>query len=161
MTTTDYKIISPGISGHCDECQSNHGLSFDPAEDCKAERWGERDRLFYGLRINGTDEYLVEFWDDDARQAVEDGFIDPTNLFASLCEYVHDRDIEPTGEEKAAAFSDRVSRGDLFDEGGFSWQGCDLCDSTLGGNLYDAHGVCEDGAVDHLSICTDCLMDIG
>lgn len=50
------------------------------------------------------------------------------------------------------------STGDVCDEGSFSWHVCESCGSHLGGNRYDAHGVDADGAIVHLSVCTDCLM---
>lgn len=53
------------------------------------------------------------------------------------------------------------------DEGGFSWQPCDSCGNTLGGNRYPAHAIHRDafdcGAkrpdlVYHIDICADCLL---
>lgn len=38
------------------------------------ETWFERDRAFVGIRDLETDEFLVEWWDDDVRELFEDGF---------------------------------------------------------------------------------------
>lgn len=46
---------------------------------------------------------------------------------------------------------------DLASEPHFSWWSCDSCGSTLGGDRHPAHGRMSDGALLHLSICTDCL----
>lgn len=46
------------------------------------------------------------------------------------------------------------------DEGGFSWQSCEGCGSSLGGNRYAAHGVMTlrgKETVVHLDVCADCL----
>lgn len=42
-------------------------------------------------------------------------------------------------------------------ESSFSWHACEACGSTLGGDRHPAHGVDKDGAILHLSVCTDCL----
>jgi hypothetical protein len=39
------------------------------------------------------------------------------------------------------------------DKGFFSWQACDLCNSSLGGMRFAAHT--REGF--HLDVCTDCL----
>jgi hypothetical protein len=38
--------------------------------------WQERDRLHIELRDNASGKTLIEWWDDDAREAIEDGFLD-------------------------------------------------------------------------------------
>ena len=43
----------------------------------------------------------------------------------------------------------------------FSWQPCELCGSTLGGDRFPAHA--KDNADDviyHFEICVDCLMEL-
>jgi hypothetical protein len=47
--------------------------------------------------------------------------------------------------------------GSVHDEGGFSWHGCEVCRSSLGGTRYAAHGFAEDGSVLHYDVCADCL----
>jgi hypothetical protein len=46
----------------------------------------------------------------------------------------------------------------LAEEPSFSWQACEACGSSLGGDRHPAHGVDEDDQIVHLDICTDCLM---
>ena len=42
--------------------------------------WFERDRAHVELRNTDTDETIVEWWDEDVAQAVEDGFL-PARAF--------------------------------------------------------------------------------
>jgi hypothetical protein len=49
--------------------------------------------------------------------------------------------------------------GDVCDEGGFSWSGCGICGSTLGGARYSWHARDADEALFHADdACADCLM---
>ena len=50
-----------------------------------------------------------------------------------------------------------IDNYDVFDEGGFSWQDCDVCGSRLGGDRYVMHGYYKDDLI-HLDVCTDCIM---
>lgn len=44
-------------------------------------------------------------------------------------------------------------------EGGFSWQQCDSCGSTLGGDRSPAHCYNPDTkTILHLDVCVDCVM---
>lgn len=52
------------------------------------------------------------------------------------------------------------SNGEVFDEGSFSWSPCDECNTSLGGNSYYAHGVDENGEINHFTVCHDCLMEL-
>ena len=57
---------------------------------------------------------------------------------------------EPTEHERAIA-----------EEGGFSNQPCESCESPLAGNRYPAHGITFHNGrtyTHHFSICTDCLQ---
>ena len=56
---------------------------------------------------------------------------------------------------------------ELANEGGFSWQPCESCGSTLGGHRYAAHAIHREAFgpdaarpddVHHIEICTDCLI---
>lgn len=61
----------------------------------------------------------------------------------------------PTMEE----FEEQVSSGDVCDEGHFTWAGCDICGSSLGGDHYEWHAVDKDGAIIHGDdACVDCMM---
>lgn len=43
--------------------------------DTSIEVWEERDRLHIAVTRNDTGATLAEWWDDDARQLFEDGFL--------------------------------------------------------------------------------------
>ena len=58
------------------------------------------------------------------------------------------------------AFYTTVRNGDVYDEGGFSWQPCEACGSSLGGNRYTAHGFDQEDNLIHFSVCEDCLLYI-
>lgn len=91
---------------HCRGRWSSYGdmLVFDPyrsatrafvtfrerhdVANTKLVEWAERDRMHVCLETNGGDT-IVEWWDDDARQAIEDGFLRPRDLHASACEYAN------------------------------------------------------------------------
>ena len=46
------------------------------------------------------------------------------------------------------------------DEGHFSWSACGVCNSSLGGDRFAAHGMDTDGNLVHLDVCVDCLQYI-
>jgi hypothetical protein len=56
-------------------------------EDTELHTWEERDRSMIELRNKKTDETLVEWWDEDVREAFEDGFLDVNNLHESAYDY--------------------------------------------------------------------------
>jgi hypothetical protein len=61
-------------------------------------------------------------------------------------------------EHKAKRFWER---GDIADEGHFSWQPCDFCGSRLGGDRYAAHAIFKDDeteTIEHFEICEDCIF---
>jgi len=61
--------------------------------------------------------------------------------------------LEPEEYEQA------YEEGSVCDEGGFSWSGCGICGSTLGGTLYTWHGINSEGEILHFDdACTDCVM---
>ena len=45
-------------------------------------------------------------------------------------------------------------------EPSFSWSPCECCDSSLGGNRYDAKALDDGGELYELSICEDCVFYI-
>ena len=52
-----------------------------------------------------------------------------------------------------------IEEGRVCDEGCFSWHGCDICSTRLGGYRYAAHGIDpETGGIVHLDVCDDCLI---
>jgi len=61
----------------------------------------------------------------------------------------------PTLEE----FEEQWSTQEAYCEPYFSWSGCDLCDSSLGGNMEPWHGVDENNEIMHFEhACTDCVV---
>jgi uncharacterized membrane protein (UPF0127 family) len=72
-------------------------------DDVRVEVWQERDRLHVGIQEKATGEYLVDWWDDDARAMFDMGFFraglpgwlsesDPT-LVESVLAYAEDMGI--------------------------------------------------------------------
>jgi len=63
-------------------------------DDVRVEVWEERDRLHIGIQNNGTGDYLVSWWDDDAREMFEHGFFKSgPGLKESVLEYAEDMGI--------------------------------------------------------------------
>ena len=48
--------------------------------DTEIAVWAERDRLHICLSRKSDDKTLVEWWDDEAREAIEDGFLDTRDV---------------------------------------------------------------------------------
>lgn len=56
-------------------------------------------------------------------------------------------------------FEERVSSGHVHDEGSFSWAGCQLCGSRLGGNFEVWHALDSEGQLIHGErACLDCVQ---
>jgi hypothetical protein len=49
--------------------------------------WFERDRAHVELRNASTGETIIEFWDEEVAELVEDGFLEPKNWHRSAREY--------------------------------------------------------------------------
>lgn len=56
-------------------------------DDTSLNTWFERDRSHLELRDARTDKTILEFWDDDVQQLVEDGFLDPRDWHGSIYDY--------------------------------------------------------------------------
>lgn len=54
--------------------------------------WEERDRLHVDLQ-DADDATIVEWWDDEARDAFEDGYLRRAKLLASATEYAYENGI--------------------------------------------------------------------
>lgn len=50
------------------------------------ETWFERDRQHVEL-LDANDKTILEWWDEEVSEAIEDGFLDPRNLLGSATEY--------------------------------------------------------------------------
>lgn len=55
--------------------------------------WFERDRQLVELRDADTEETIIEWIDDDVTQAIEDGFLDPSDWQGSATEYAKELGI--------------------------------------------------------------------
>lgn len=55
--------------------------------ETEIETWFERDRAHVELRNKKTQKTIIEFWDDDVGQMVEDGFLNPRDWHRSIFEY--------------------------------------------------------------------------
>lgn len=156
---TKYRTISPGICGECSECQSQWGMELE-SSDFKLDFWYERDRLYFGLVDRYTEQTtLIEFWDDDARQFLEDWGIttEPNKLQSALWEHCEDCDITLSDEELTTIFNEKIEMEVYIDEGGFSCYCCDCCGNPLGGDKFAVHGFDENGELLHYDVCSDCL----
>jgi hypothetical protein len=67
------------------------------------DTWEERDRLHISLTDSCCDKELLDLWDDDARSAIEDGFIDPRKLLDSTIEYARELGLLGKDDPKEAA----------------------------------------------------------
>ena len=56
-------------------------------EDTSLHTWEERDRSHVELRNKKTEKTLIEWWDDEVNEAIEDGFLDPRSLHESVYDY--------------------------------------------------------------------------
>lgn len=52
--------------------------------------WFERDRAHVELRDRRTDATIVEWWDEEVREAIDDGFLEPRRFHESAYEYAKD-----------------------------------------------------------------------
>ncbi len=51
------------------------------------DTWQERDRFHISLRNETDDTDVLDFWDEEAHQVIEDGFISPKNWIGSALKY--------------------------------------------------------------------------
>jgi len=92
-------------------------------------------------------------WEDrviEACNGTKDRRIDPG--ICGACESC--QSAYGLGEDE---LTEGVEDGTIPDEGGFSWQSCEVCGSSLGGDRYAAHGIAANGDILHYDICCDCL----
>ena len=87
-------------------------------ESTKITTWFERDRQHVALQYNwGAD--IVEWWDDEVTEAVEDGFLDPKDYHGSADAYADERGLL-CEDEKILALAEHleVSPDEITEE---SW----------------------------------------
>lgn len=59
-----------------------------PIEQTELVTWFERDRAHVALcDVNSDGNAILEFWDSDVAELVEDGFLNPRDWHGSLYEY--------------------------------------------------------------------------
>jgi len=56
-------------------------------EDYEVHTWFERDRAHVEVRDAKTDETILDLWDDDVQQAIDYGYLDPSDFEGSAIEY--------------------------------------------------------------------------
>ena len=59
-------------------------------DETEIDTWFERDRAMVMLLNKKTGEEIIEWWDEDVQQAIEDGFLDPKDYHRSAYEYAKD-----------------------------------------------------------------------
>ena len=87
---------------HCDHCHKRIESAYAEdnvkmewtTENTTLETWFERDRQYVGLYDTSTasgarNRTIVEWWDDDVPEAIEDGFLDPKRWHESVVEYAN------------------------------------------------------------------------
>lgn len=64
----------------------------DPS-DTEIETWFERDRAHVELFVTETEKSIVDWWDEEVEQAVQDGFLDPKDWHGSAIKYAQEMDL--------------------------------------------------------------------
>lgn len=82
-------------------------------EDTELKTWFERDRAHVDLQDRETGRTLIEFWDEDVEQLLEDGFLNRKNLHRSLYDYaVHLGMIKASSSKSVHATKKTPSKRD-------------------------------------------------
>jgi hypothetical protein len=68
-------------------------------DDTELHTWFERDRAHVELRNKLDDSTIVEWWDGDVAEAVEDGSLNPRDYHSSAYEYAEVCGLLPDVEE--------------------------------------------------------------
>lgn len=55
--------------------------------------WFERDRAHVELRAVRTERTIIEWWDEEVQEAIEDGFLNPKDYHKSALEYAKERGL--------------------------------------------------------------------
>lgn len=74
---------------------------FESSPKYEINTWFERDRAHVSLEKDG--ETVVEWWDDDVQQAVEDGYLNPRDWLGSAMEYAKEMGL--IGIDESAEFN--------------------------------------------------------
>ena len=126
---SDLTHLSTGLCAGCETCKDEYGLKV--ACLCKHS----------GNHPDCADHLCLATECDSCAHDCE------------LC--LGDGDREPTEKD----FAEQVSSGEVYSEPFFSWIGCDICGSGLGGNFEPWHCVNADGEIVHGErACVDCVQ---
>jgi hypothetical protein len=68
-------------------------------DDTELLTWFERDRAHVELRNKLDDSTIVEWWDEDLSEAIEDGSLNPRDYYSSAYEYAEVCGLLPSVEE--------------------------------------------------------------
>ena len=123
-TSGHYVVLGKSAKGHASGTKATAGHASGkkartaPAalslEDTKLSKWSERDRNYVGLLNKKTDKVIIEWWDDDANQAVEDGFLDPKRLHRSAFEYAQHVGLIAGGKGLASGSKAKAKGGHML-----------------------------------------------
>ena len=64
------------------------------------------------------------------------------------------------GYDNMEKFNQDIESGEVCDEGSFSHNPCDECNTSLGGDSYIAHGIDSNYNIVHFRTCYNCLFEI-
>lgn len=66
----------------------SQGFPLPTIDETRIETWFERDRANVRLVHEGDpDNDLIDIWDEEVHQAVEDGFLDPKDWYRSAYDW--------------------------------------------------------------------------
>ena len=90
-------------------------------EDTQLETWFERDRAHVELRDPRTGKTIIEWWDEDVQQAIEDGFLPHrwTNAKAHAAAFDYAKSVglieeaRDASPARSATYSIRLTRGEI------------------------------------------------
>lgn len=63
-------------------------------------------------------------------------------------------------EDQLNEFNHDVESCKIYDESSFSWNPCDDCNTSLGGDSFFAHGLDSNNEIMHFKVCYQCMMEI-
>lgn len=76
----------------CDHCHA-HIETTPLSIATEIYTWFERDRAHVELRAVRTERTIIEWWDEEVTEAIEDGFLNPRDYHASALEYAKERGL--------------------------------------------------------------------
>ena len=59
-------------------------------QNTEIRTWFERDRMHVELVHADSDATIVEWWDKEVSEAIEDGFLNPSDYHGSAVEYANE-----------------------------------------------------------------------